>query len=119
MPTRVVVIEDEPAVLQMLQDFLQGNGYTVIPVPFPEMVYTIEPQLRPDLFLVDVMLPGMSGVELAQQLRASGFAHTPMIAMSASPLMLQVAAESKLFQGTLAKPFDLSNLLGHVSRFAA
>lgn len=119
MGTCIVVVEDEPSVLEMLQDVLQGNGLSVVPVPYPELVHTIDSGVHPDLFLLDVMLPGMSGVELAAQLRRCGFAHTPMIAMSASPLMLEVAAASDLFDGTLSKPFDLSKLLGLVSRYAA
>jgi CheY-like chemotaxis protein len=83
------------------------------------MVFTIDAAVSPALFLVDVMLPGMSGIELAEQLRAGGFARTPMIAMSASPGMLRAAAESRLFQEILPKPFDLTTLLDCVGRFAA
>ncbi len=114
-----MVVEDEPSVLEMLQEVLQGHGFCVVGVPYPELVHTIDAGLQPDLFLVDVMLPGMSGIELAAQLRACGFSDTPIIAMSASPLLLEVAAGSNLFQGVLAKPFDLSKLLDYVARYAA
>lgn len=114
----VVVVEDEPTVLEMLEDILQGYGFAVVGVPFPEQVHDIDSNMRPDLFLVDVMLPGMSGVELVAQLRQTDYPHTPMIAMSASPLMLKVAVDSHLFQGTLSKPFDLAKLLGFVSQYA-
>jgi DNA-binding response OmpR family regulator len=117
--TVVVVIEDEPSVLKMLEDVLRHHGCTVIGFPYPEMVHTLGDDIHPDVFLVDVMLPGMSGVELAAQLRECGFANTPMIAMSASPLLLAVAAGSDLFDSTIAKPFDLSYLLDSIARFAA
>jgi CheY-like chemotaxis protein len=119
MGTCVVVVEDEPSVLEMLRDLLTMNGYSVVPVSYPELVHTIDPDLHPDVFLLDVMLPGMSGVELAAQLRTCGFEETPMIAMSASPLMLELAAASKLFRQTVAKPFDITKLLDAIVASAA
>ena len=114
----IVVIEDERDVLELLRDVLETEGFPVIAVPHPSKVRDSVSNVQPELFLVDMMLPGTSGVELAHQLRAE-FADKPMIAMSASPLMLQVAAESKLFQDMLNKPFDLSVLLTHVERWVS
>lgn len=66
---------------------------------------------EPRLFMLDLMLPAMSGIELAQRLRTDGYRETPIIAMSASPTMLQVAEESELFHGSLGMPFELDGLL--------
>lgn len=74
---------------------------------------------HPDVFLLDLMLPGMSGIDLARRLRDLGYLREPMIAMSASPRMLNAANRSGLFQETLAKPFDLSTLLDTVERYAS
>lgn len=117
--TSIVVVEDEPSVLEMLREVLQAQGFSVIAVPYPELAHTIESDVHPAVFLLDMMLPGISGIELAAQLRKSGFPHTPMIAMSASPLLLEVANGSALFEATLAKPFDLSKLIDCVTRYAA
>ena len=65
------------------------------------------------------MLPGMSGIDLAQRLRDDGFPETPMIAMSASPAMLKQASASHLFQGTLPKPFELQALLQYAAEYAS
>jgi CheY-like chemotaxis protein len=75
--------------------------------------------VEPYLFLVDLMLPGIDGIELASRLRAGHFRDTPIIAMSASAAMLAAARRSTLFQETLAKPFDLSTMLGYVERYVA
>lgn len=69
------------------------------------------------LFLLDMMLVGTTGIEVARILRANGFADTPMIAMSASGQMLRAATDSRLFAATLPKPFELTHLLETVSRF--
>ncbi|MBV9279563.1 MAG: response regulator transcription factor [Chloroflexi bacterium] len=115
----VVVIEDEAEILQILRDVLELEEYKVIGVARPELAQTAASAVRPDLFLVDIMLPGMSGIELAEQLRATGFQHTPMIGMSASKLMSSVASGSGLFQDVLDKPFDLPSLLDTVERYTS
>jgi CheY-like chemotaxis protein len=69
------------------------------------------------MFLVDLMLPGCNGIELARRLRDMGFEQTPIVATSASRGMLAGAEASGLFDETLPKPFDLSTLLDCVDRF--
>jgi CheY-like chemotaxis protein len=115
----IVVIEDEPDLRTMLLDVLKLNGFKAVGVSRPELVQTIDWNQRPDLFLVDMSLPGQTGIELARQLRRQGYADTPMIAMSANDDMLEVAAESHLFQSTLHKPFNVPSLLHCVERYAA
>jgi CheY-like chemotaxis protein len=115
---RIVVVEDEPAVLDLLRDVLNIRHYCVIGLKHPD-VYAIAAGLHPDLFVVDLMLPHMSGIELARQLRAGCFERTPMIAMSASADFLRDASESGLFQSVLQKPFDVARLLEQVDRYAS
>ncbi|GAC1405113.1 MAG: hypothetical protein NVSMB52_18930 [Chloroflexota bacterium] len=114
----IIVIEDEPAILAMMREMLQEEGYAVIGVAHPRDVPTIDEDLRPALLFVDLMLPQISGITLARELREDGFPETPMIAMSASSTMLESAAKSKLFQKTLAKPFDVSQLLDYAEHYA-
>jgi CheY-like chemotaxis protein len=113
----IVVVEDEPDILHVLRDVLELEGFQVVGVPRPELVQTAVGAVAPDLFLIDVMLPGMSGIELAEQLRASGHGETPMVAMSASRLMSDIAEESGVFQATVDKPFDLPALLSCVEAY--
>lgn len=117
MKRHVVVVEDEPFVQELLRDVLEPEGFSVVAVSHPDALH-IDPADDVDLILIDLMLPTRSGVKLAGQLRANGFAHTPIVAISASQIMLHVAAESGLFQGTLSKPFDLNLLLDCVHQYA-
>lgn len=117
MAAQIVVVEDEPSVQELLRDVLEPEGYNILSVSHPNAL-EIQPTDDIDLILVDLMLPETSGVQLAGQLRQSGFAHTPIIAMSASKILLHVAEESALFQETIAKPFDLSTLLESVRHYA-
>ena len=115
----VALIDDEPDVLALLQDVLESQGFTVLSASKPDVLERAVSLVRPALFLVDLMLPGTTGVMLASRLRQRGFTHTPMIAMSASPLMSRFAVESGLFTDAIDKPFDVDTLVERVARYAA
>lgn len=113
----VVVIDDEPAILALVRDVLESEGLCVLAVDTPDRALGIARIVRPDVFLVDLMLPGINGIELARRMRERGLTSTPMVAMSASRGMLSMAERSELFDEILAKPFELDTLLECVERF--
>jgi CheY-like chemotaxis protein len=117
--TYVVVIENEPGILALLRDVLEGEGFDVIALTHGEQIHRLGPDHQPQLFVVDIMLPGMSGIEVARTLRSGGFSQTPMVAMSASPKHVKAASQSGLFQHVLAKPFDVSTFLQHVEQYVS
>jgi two-component system nitrogen regulation response regulator GlnG len=108
----VLVIEDDLDILELLIDFLADHGIEAISVP-PRPAAIRSLAEAPGAVLIDLMLPGTSGIEMAAQVR-DVFPDAPLLAMSASRLMLEVAAGSGLFDAHLAKPFDLSYLLESV-----
>ncbi len=115
----ILVVEDERDIRDMLCELFEEEGYRVTCVNHWAQMMPINEAYRPDLLFVDLMLPGVSGIELARRLREDGLPDTPMVAMSASPDMLRSAAHSKLFQETLPKPFDIEQLLTYAERYAA
>jgi two-component system, OmpR family, response regulator len=117
MSGKILVIEDEPSVTELLCDVLQSEGFVIQSMDHPGAAHAIDVANPPDLILMDLMLPDESGIQLASQLRREGFAHTPMIAMSASQMKLHFAEESGLFQGSIAKPFEVETLIDAVRRF--
>jgi CheY-like chemotaxis protein len=109
---RVAVIDDEPELLGLVGEILESEGFSVQAFTHPASVAPLmHREARPDLFLVDIMLPRITGIDLASLLNENGFARTPKIAMSASPERLEEARRSGLFQLTLEKPFDVRELL--------
>jgi CheY-like chemotaxis protein len=110
-----VVVDDERDILTLICSLLEEEGYTVICLTHPVETSRLEGR-DPHLFVLDIMLPAMSGISLAAQLRQNGYSTTPMIAMSASPAMLKLAEESTFFQGTLHKPFDLDGFIHAVEQ---
>lgn len=115
MPQTVVLIEDDPDILDLIADVLTGEGCAVVVPAEPAAAALTAVGEDRMVFLIDLMLPGISGVELAGQIR-SVFPRAPMIAMSASRLMLDLAAASGYFQDALPKPFNLTTLLDTVAR---
>lgn len=108
----VVVVEDEEDIRVLLAQLLEDERYRVLafahPLPATELHASGE---IADLFLIDIMLPGLDGVTLGRHLRHTRFAATPKIAMSASPEALARARVSGHFHGFLSKPFDIEPLL--------
>lgn len=116
----IVVVEDEVDVQDIVRVVLEDEGYRVLTFAHPgPVIHLDETGEHPDLFLIDIMLPEMSGIELAKRLTESGFDSTPKIAMSASRERVTAASQSDLFDAALHKPFDLDYLLNCVQRHAA
>ena len=105
----LVIIEDDPDILDLLIDLLADQGIEAIAVP-PQPADMRALPLRPAVALIDLMLPGTSGIDVARKIRAM-YPDVPLLAMSASRLMLEVAMGSGMFDAHVAKPFDLSLLL--------
>ena len=119
MARTVVVVDDAREILDLVCSLLREEGYAVEALGSPRVVPVYSADERSVVFLLDLMLPMMTGIELARRLRAGGCMACPMIAMSASPQLLSDARASGLFQETLDKPFDIDNLLRIVERYAA
>jgi CheY-like chemotaxis protein len=113
----IVVVEDEADVQEVVRVVLEDEGYRVLAFAHPDPVTHLdETEEHPDLFLIDVMLPEMSGIELARRLTNAGFDATPKIAMSASREHVIEATRSQLFEAALSKPFEIEELLRCVAR---
>jgi diguanylate cyclase (GGDEF)-like protein len=112
----IAVVEDEQSILYVLQSFLSIEGYSVTSFRDPRLLDSLSPPSLPDLFLIDLMLPGLSGIELAQKLQEGQFAGVPIIGISASNLMLKTAAETDLFHALIAKPFEITDVLSAIAR---
>lgn len=114
----IAVIEDEPHLLDLMEDVLEVGGYTMLSITDLDSAADVVEQSHPALFLVDIMLQGRSGIDIARELREDGYTNTPIIAMSASPSMASFARQSGLFQDIVDKPFDIDVLLNTIDRYA-
>ncbi len=112
--TTVLAIEDDPAILRGLSDNLRFEGYDVITATDGETGYNIQRERKPDLILLDLMLPRMSGFEFCRKLRGEGI-QTPVLMLTARSeeadrvLGLDLGADDYV-----AKPFSVRELMARV-----
>lgn len=112
----VLVVDDQEANLQLLGTVLTQAGYEVIPALNAEQALARIDGEAPDLALLDLMMPGVDGLELAQRLRAGkATAELPMIMLTASHEREQLMrAFDAGFVDFITKPFVARELLARV-----
>ena len=66
----VLVVDDDREIRTLLSDYLQKNGYRVTAVADGEAMWVAFDQMRPDLIVLDLMLPGTDGLTLCRDVRA-------------------------------------------------
>lgn len=117
----ILIVEDDPRIAAILTDLLAGEGYDVatesdgaaLPLAFRE---------RPGLILLDVMMPGMDGVEVCRRLNADARTTAiPVIFLTAMPTeVLLPRLAGCHYTGIIRKPFSLNEILNAVhDRFGA
>ncbi|MCA3001804.1 MAG: phosphate regulon transcriptional regulator PhoB [Burkholderiales bacterium] len=112
MNPTILVVEDEPAIQDLIQINLEMGGYRVLVTPSAEGALKIVQHELPDLALLDWMLPGMSGVELTRKLRGDSRTKSlPVILLTAR------GEEADKLRGLetgaddyMVKPFSLKEL---------
>lgn len=113
-PYHLFVVEDDPAMRDMLASYLEKQGLAVTTMPSAEDLMRRIHRLRPDLVVLDVTLPGMSGLQACQRLRAEGD-RVPIILLTARTeeidrvLGLEMGADDYL-----GKPFSARELLARI-----
>ena len=112
--TRILIIEDEINILRGLADNLRFEGYEVLTASDGESGYQLLVNNRPDLVILDLMLPKVNGAEVCRRARASGIA-TPILMLTArSQESDRVAGLDLGADDYVTKPFSLPELLAHV-----
>jgi two-component system cell cycle response regulator DivK len=109
----ILIVEDNPRNLKLLRDTLQVKGYQTIDAGTGEEGVQLARERQPALVLMDIQLPGISGIEALSQLRADPSTRSiPVIAVTASVMAQErqkvMAAGFDGFQG---KPISVRELL--------
>ncbi|OGP81565.1 MAG: hypothetical protein A2Y95_11655 [Deltaproteobacteria bacterium RBG_13_65_10] len=114
---RILIIEDEQAIRSILRKRLEANGYDVIVAEDGEEGLAVARQEKPDLILLDVMLPKRDGYSVCRLLKFDQrYRHIPVVMLTARAQ----EKDQKLGQQTgadayVTKPFDAAELLATIS----
>jgi two-component system alkaline phosphatase synthesis response regulator PhoP len=112
---RVLLIEDDPSIVAGLELNLQLEGYEVLTAADGERGYELATEKAPDLILLDIMLPGVNGLEVLRRLRAIN-ADVPVLILTArgdeadKVLGLTLGADDYI-----SKPFNLAELRARIN----
>ena len=82
MNAKILIVEDDPHILLGLEEVLKGDGFEVVVCNRGDQAVEATGKHRPNLIVLDVMLPGLSGYDVCKQLRARKVA-TPILMLTA------------------------------------
>lgn len=114
----VLIVDDTLSLVDLMRDALEGEGYRVSTCLESPQACTLARRLRPDLVILDIVMPGMSGWEVRQGLRAGPVPpDRPIVICTA--WAEQAAAEMRRLRDPglwlLPKPFEIEDLLDTVA----
>jgi DNA-binding response OmpR family regulator len=114
MRTRILVLDDQQYLRDIIAAIVEDAGYPALAVGTPEEALRRMDELRPELLILDLSLPGVSGIQFLEQLRASAAWNTlPVIVVSGDPGKLG-AVKGRPHVVALTKPFDVSVLIAAI-----
>src|SRR5579872_4247659 len=115
--TKILVVDDEPDILEFLQVILEEEGYAVITTDKGEYVEALNNGGLPDLILLDMLLSGKDGREIVKQLKSQEKTkHIPVIMFSAHPSAEETARKAGA-DDFVAKPFEIDALLEKLAEY--
>ena len=120
-PKKILVVDDEPDVASLLILMLSSQGYTVVAARDGGEALAMALAEKPDLILLDVMLPVMDGYKVAHMLKFDAKYRKPLIIMLTANVQ-DKGKENSLAAGAddyVTKPFDAAELLAKISLILA
>ncbi len=112
----ILIVEDNEKNLKLVRDVLQVKGFSTLEAGTAEDGITLARESKPDLILMDIHLPGMSGIEALKVLRAeAATAAIPVIAVTASVMQQDRKQITEAgFDAYVGKPINLKEFLDAV-----
>jgi DNA-binding response OmpR family regulator len=114
---KILVVDDEPDILEFLQELLEQEGYTVAITDKAEYIEKLHDGGLPDLILIDVLLSGKDGREIVKDLKSQEeeTRDVPVIMFSAHPSAEETARAAGA-DDFVAKPFEMDEILAKIAK---
>ncbi|HEY1414809.1 MAG TPA: response regulator [Caulobacteraceae bacterium] len=121
MTKTILIIEDNDLNMKLFADLLEGAGYRVLQSGEGVAGFQIARQERPDLIVMDIQLPAISGLEVTRWIKEDPeLAHIPVVAVTAYAMK---GDESRMLEGGceayMAKPISVAVFLETIGRLLA
>lgn len=116
MKKRILIVDDEPNILVPLEFLMKQNNYDVQTAETGEKALNLISTWKPDLILLDIMLPGMDGYEVCQKIRQEKeFKSTRIVFLSAMARSIDIAKGMGLAADDyITKPFATDFVVGKI-----
>ncbi|MCW8835220.1 MAG: response regulator [Rhodospirillales bacterium] len=119
MPKKILIVEDNELNMKLFNDLLQAHGYDTIQTNDGRDALALAQENRPDLILMDIQLPEISGLDVTKMIKADDdLKDTPVIAVTAFAMK---GDEEKIREGGcdgyIAKPISVPQFLETVAKF--
>jgi CheY-like chemotaxis protein len=112
---RVLVVDDDASIRELLSTALEDDGYEVVPATNGQDALSVVERWRPDVIVLDLMMPVMDGWTFAKRLHERE--EIPIVVLSAATDLAR-HAKTVGAREVVGKPFDLDQLLPMVARAA-
>ena len=115
--SKILIVDDDPGILGMLQLMLRLEGYDTLVCGEPRLVVETMASEKPDIVLLDALMPGFDGIQVLEAVKARALS-IPVILVTgnANEAYLKMAMQAGA-RGVLAKPFVKEELLSQLGRF--
>jgi DNA-binding response OmpR family regulator len=112
---RILVVDDEPHIVEVVSAYLVREGHTVETAADGDTALELARATRPDVLVLDVMLPGRSGFDVLRQLRADGIDSAVVMLTARDDVIDRVAGLEAGADDYVTKPFEPRELVARIS----
>ena len=114
---RVLIVDDDPDILEVFQLALEAEHFSVYPLLSPRFIFKTIKEFNPDLIILDIMLNGMDGRAVFKQLKSNpDTEQIPVIMASARYDESYINAQQYHPDDYLEKPFNIAAMLQKVNK---
>ncbi len=112
---KIMIIDDEQHMLFLSKAIVSSHGYEVITESNSQKAFATIIEQKPALILLDLVMPGINGIELAQKIKATAeLKNIPLFAFTGTPDVLN-EKNSQYFEKILIKPFHMEDLIKEIN----
>lgn len=115
---KIALIDDDLTLCNAWSQWLARSGYDPVILGYGSDFLEVMEQEKPDLMMIDIILPGMTGIQIAKAVKQHpALKHIPLILMSAVVMKTEVESLGTIADGFLSKPFKMGEMLSVLEKF--